>query len=240
MAYDYIGLVNDVNRRLNEVELTSTNFLTATGEYSMIKDAVNASLRYINQHEYEWPYNHVEEEEVLTAGLVRYAFPSDAKTIDFDSFRIKRDDTLGNATIKLKSLSYEEYLENYVDIEYNTSTGIRQLPGFVVKTPSQEYAIVQPTDKAYTIVYEYYRLPVDLINSTDVPTIPEQFRYVIVDGAMHFAYLFRGEGQEAAIVQQRFEQEIKQMRSIYINRYQYVRSTVLTNTLATNTRVTTV
>ena len=26
MAYDYIGLVNDVNRRLNEAELTSTNF----------------------------------------------------------------------------------------------------------------------------------------------------------------------------------------------------------------------
>ena len=93
--------------------------------------------------------------------------------------------------------------------------------------------------KGSNVNYEYYRLPVDLINSTDVPTIPEQFRYVIVNGAMHFAYLFRGEGQEAAIVQQRFEQEIKQMRSLYINRYDYVRSTVLTNTLATNTRVTT-
>jgi len=239
MAYDYIGIVNDVNRRLNEVELTATNFSTAKGEYSMIKDAVNASLRFINQHEYEWPFNHVEEEETLTPGLVRYAFPSDAKVLDFDSFRIKRDATLGNATVKLKALSYEEYLESYVDIEYNNSTGIRQIPAFVVKTPSQEYAIVQPADKAYTVVYEYYRLPVDLINSTDVPTIPEQFRYVIVNGAMHFAYLFRGEGQEAAIVQQRFEQEIKQMRSLYINRYDYVRSTVLTNTLATNTRVTT-
>jgi len=239
MAYDYIGIVNDVNRRLNEVELTATNFSTAKGEYSMIKDAVNASLRFINQHEYEWPFNHVEEEETLTPGLVRYAFPSDAKVLDFDSFRIKRDATLGNATVKLKALSYEEYLESYVDIEYNNSTGIRQIPAFVVKTPSQEYAIVQPADKAYTVVYEYYRLPVDLISSTDVPTIPEQFRYVIVNGAMHFAYLFRGEGQEAAIVQQRFEQEIKQMRSLYINRYDYVRSTVLTNTLATNTRVTT-
>ena len=239
MAYDYIGIVNDVNRRLNEVELTATNFSTAKGEYSMIKDAVNASLRFINQHEYEWPFNHVEEEETLTPGLVRYAFPSDAKVLDFDSFRIKRDATLGNATVKLKALSYEEYLESYVDIEYNNSTGIRQVPAFVVKTPSQEYAIVQPADKAYTVVYEYYRLPVDLISSTDVPTIPEQFRYVIVNGAMHFAYLFRGEGQEAAIVQQRFEQEIKQMRSLYINRYDYVRSTVLTNTLATNTRVTT-
>ena len=41
MAYDFLGLVNDVNRRLNEVSLTSSNFDTATGEYGMIKDAVN-------------------------------------------------------------------------------------------------------------------------------------------------------------------------------------------------------
>ena len=39
MAYDYLGLVNDVNRRLNEVELTTTNFATSTGEYGMIKEA---------------------------------------------------------------------------------------------------------------------------------------------------------------------------------------------------------
>ena len=29
MAYNYLGLVNEVNRRLNEVELTSSNFDTA-------------------------------------------------------------------------------------------------------------------------------------------------------------------------------------------------------------------
>ena len=78
MAYDFLGLVNDVNRRLNEVSLTSSNFDTATGEYGMIKDAVNSSIRYINQHEYEWPYNHVTAEETMTAGVVRYAFPADA------------------------------------------------------------------------------------------------------------------------------------------------------------------
>jgi len=66
MAYDYLGLVNDVNRRLNEVELTAANFATATGEYSMVKDAVNSAIRFINQHEYEWPFNHVEAEETLT------------------------------------------------------------------------------------------------------------------------------------------------------------------------------
>jgi hypothetical protein len=236
MAYDYLGLVNDVNRRLNEVELNSTNFSTATGEYSMIKDAVNASIRFINQHEFEWPFNHVEEQDVLTPGIVRYSYPADAKVLDFDSFRIKRDATLGNNTVKLKSITYEEYLQNYVDIEYNSTTSLRRLPAYVVKTPSQEYALVYAPDKAYTVIYEYYRLPVDLINATDVPSIPEQFRYVIVNGAMHFAYLFRGESQEAGIMQQRFEQEIKQMRSLYINRYDYIRSTVISTSFSASTR----
>ena len=36
MAYDFIGLVNEVNRRLNEVELTTSNFSTATGFYSQV------------------------------------------------------------------------------------------------------------------------------------------------------------------------------------------------------------
>ena len=179
MAYDYLGIVNDVNRRLNEVELTTANFATANGEYGMVKDAVNASIRFINQHEYEWPFNHVTQEETLTAGIVRYTFPSDAKTINFNTFRIKRNDTLGNETRKLNVLSYEEYLDSYADVEYNTSTSLRQLPTYVFKSPSSEFGLVNPPDQAYELVYEYYRLPVDLINSTDVPSIPEQFRYVI-------------------------------------------------------------
>ena len=59
MAYNYIGLVNDVNNRLNEVELTTSNFLTATGYFSFAKDAVNASIRHINQEEYELSLIHI-------------------------------------------------------------------------------------------------------------------------------------------------------------------------------------
>ena len=227
MAYDFIGLTNDVNRRLNEVELNSTNFYTATGEYSMVKDAVNSAIRFINQHEYEWPFNHVTEEETMTPGIVRYSFPADAKTIDFDSFRIKRSTVLNNNTKRLKVITYEEYLDSFVDMEYNTSTGIRGIPDYVFRTPDQEFGLVRTPDKAYDFVYEYYRLPVDLINHTDVPTIPEQFRYIVVNGAMYYAYMFRGEAQEAQIVNARFLEEIKSMRSLYVNRYDYARSTAI-------------
>ena len=118
MAYNFLGLVNDVNRRLNEVELTSSNFDTAKGFYSHAKDAVNASIRHINQAQYQWPFNHVTQEEVLTAGTTRYSFPDDAKVIDFDSFRIKEDSTLGNSTVKLGLLDYDDYLQKCVDQEY--------------------------------------------------------------------------------------------------------------------------
>ena len=105
MAYDFLGLVNDVNTRLNEVQLTSSNFSTASGFYQQAKDAVNSAVRYINQSQYEWPYNHVEQEEALTAGTTRYSLPSDCKTVDMDSFRIKRSTSLGNDTIKLSILT---------------------------------------------------------------------------------------------------------------------------------------
>ena len=61
MAYNFLGLVNDVNRRVNEVQLTSSNFATAKGFYDLGKDAVNYAIRYINQSEYEWPFNHVTQ-----------------------------------------------------------------------------------------------------------------------------------------------------------------------------------
>ncbi|MAJ43732.1 MAG: hypothetical protein CBC83_02345 [Flavobacteriales bacterium TMED123] len=238
MAYNFLGLINDVNRRLNEVELTTTTFNTAIGEYSMIKDVINASIRYINQHEFEWPFNHETENETVTVGTVRYDFPSNAKSVDMNTFRIERNSTLGNQTKKLKVIRYNEYLEKYVDNEYNTSTVVQGMPHSVVRTPSEEFALVPSPDKAYTVTYEYYKIPSDLTTATSVPTLPEQFRYVIIDGAMYNAYLFRGESQEAAMMQQRFEQGIKQMRTIYINRYEYVNSTMLTRSAyASNTRV---
>jgi len=225
MAYDYLSLVNDINRRLNEVELTSGTFTNATGYYSLTKDAINASIRHINQEEFEWPWNHIEETEVLVAGEARYSMPYDSKTINMNTFRIKRNDTLGVETVKLKVLSYEEYLDKYADSEYNSNTSIRSVPSHVVRTPSRELIFYPTPNKDYEVVYEYFTLAYDLELPTDVPNLPEQYRYVIVDGAMHYAYQFRGDMQAAQLSLSKFEQGIKQLRSIHINRTDYLRDT---------------
>ena len=234
MAYNFLELVNEINRRLNEVELNTTTFPTAIGFYQTAKDAVNSSIRHINHEEFSWPWNHREEEEVLSAGIVRYSYPEDAKLINMDSFRIKKNTTLNVETKKLKAMDYQEYLDNYVDHEYNTSTNIRTVPRNIIRTPSQEFIFYPCPDKAYEVVYEYYQNPVSLSLHSDVPSGPKEFQHVIVDGAMFYAYQFRGDTQSAQISQQKFEQGIKYMRSLYINRYDYLRSSMIVQTSGVN------
>jgi hypothetical protein len=233
MAYNFLGLVNEVNRRFNEVELTQANFATSKGFYNAAKDSVNAAIRDVNQTHFEWPFNHVTEEETLTTGQSRYPFPPNASTVDFGSFRIKEDSTLGNETEKLRSLTYEDYLNRFVAQEYSTSGQYQGIPRFVVQAPSQEYIISPAPDNDYDIVYEYYRISVDMQQPTDVPYIPERFKHVIVDGAMYHAYMFRGNEQSAAMSKSKFEEGIKRMRIILINRYNYVMSTQVINPAAT-------
>lgn len=227
MAYNFLGLVNEINRRLNEVELSSSNFATATGFYNTAKDSVNAAIRHINHEEYKWPWNHVIEEDILTAGTLRYGYPSDAKVLDMDSFRIRRDSDLNVETTKLKPINYQEYLDKYIDFEYNNSTDKRSLPRFVVRAPSQEFLVIPTPDKDYELDYEYYRNSVELELYDDVPSVPLEFKHIIVDGAMFYTYQFRGDAQASQIAQQKFQEGIKYMRSLYINRYDYVRSTIL-------------
>lgn len=225
MAYNYLGLVNDVAARYNETALTSGNFTSAAGFYSAIKEAINASLRHINQAHYQWPFNHQLEELVLEAGVSRYTAPPNTKLIDFESFRVKRNTSLDvNEGKLLTELSYSEYLSTYVDQEYETDVTKGGVPRNVARTKDGDFIIVPMPDKAYEIEYEYFTFPVDLALSTDVPVVPERFRHVVIDGAMYYAYMFRDNIEQAQLSQAKFESGLKQMRSLLINEHAYFRA----------------
>ena len=161
----------------------------------------------------------------MTAGTSRYAFPLDAASIDFDSFRVKEDSTFNNKTMKLRVITYDDYLKEHVDQEYTTDTSIRNVPEKVCNAPSQEYIVVPPPKEAYKLVYEYYRIPVDLEKYDDVPFVPERYKHVVLDGAMYHAYMFRSNEQAAALSKNKFDEGIKRMRTILINKYEYLTST---------------
>ena len=225
MGSTFLSLVNRVNRKVNEVELTSSNFASADGFYSTAKDAVNDAISRINQDDFTWPFNHQTYNETMVAGTNRYAYQADTKYVDFSSFRIQRDASLNNETSYLKEIDYEEYLQRFVDDEYNTATSIRGIPRLVSQRPDSGYLVYPIPDKAYTLTYEYYKLPVELVAHGDTTTVPSQFDHIIQEGAMVYVYDFRGDTETADRANVRFNEKLNSMRKIYINQDDYVRDT---------------
>lgn len=225
MPYTYLDITNEVIARMNEVALTSSNFTSARGFQVQCKNAVNDAINYVNQREFGWPFTHTTNTQTLVAGQTRYTVPANSQSVDYDTFRISKDDTLGVSGITMRIIDYKEYTQKYIDQE--TTSDVGAVPIYVFRTPDNNYGLYPYPDKAYELKYEYYVKPTTLSAATDVPTIPEQFRQVIVDGATAYAYQYRGEVQQYGINFTRFEAGIKQMQSILLNRADYVRSTYI-------------
>ena len=296
MAETYLTLTNKVIARLNEVSLTSTTFSSARGIQVQCQNAVNESIRFINQREFNYPFNHATETKTLTAGVVRYSLPTSTKTVDYNTFRIVKDSDLGNGGYKLGILDYNDYINRVVNQEDEISTTTTStthtdsvttitvsstsgfdsagtivianesitytgttsttftgctrgaasttaasiasgvtvaqfdnggVPEYVVRTPDNNYLLYPFPNKSYVIKFDYYTFPSDLSAHGDTTTIPDRFAPVIVDGATAFVYQYRGETQQYQLNMQRFEQGIKNMQTLLVNKFSYLRSTFI-------------
>jgi len=225
MAYTYLDLTNEVIARFNEVALTSAGFTSARGFQVQCKNAVNDAIDYINTSEYAWPFNHSTETDVLVVGTTRYDIPVTAKHVDYETFRLVKDDALGCAGGSLINTDYKEYVDKHITQEDQSDVG--SIPRYVFRTPDNKYGLYPYPDKAYSLRFEYYTYTTVLSAATDVPVIPEQYSSTIIDGATAYGYQYRGETGQYQLNFQRFEAGIKHMRSLLANRTEYIRSTVL-------------
>jgi len=225
MAYTYLDLTNEVLARFNEVALTSSNFVNSRGFQTQCKNAVNDAINYINTREFSWPYNHATQTETLAAGTTRYTIPTNAKHVDYDTFRLVDDSSLGVEGKSLTIIDYKDYLNKFINQEDRSDVG--GVPSHIFRTPDNNFGLYPYPDKAYSLKFEYYIYTTALSASTDVPTIPAQYRQVIVDGATAFGYQYRGEGGEYQLNFARFEDGIKSMQTLLSNRADYIRSTVI-------------
>ena len=122
MSSSYLILTNNVLARLNEVQLTSSNFSSARGIQVQAQNAINESIRYINQKEFNYPFNHATETKTLTAGVVRYDLPTSTKSVDYNTVRIVKDSDLAVSGNKLSILDYNDYVNKAVEQEDEIQT----------------------------------------------------------------------------------------------------------------------
>ena len=296
MAESFLTLTNKVLARLNEVALTSATFSSARGIQSQAQNAVNESVRYINQKEFQYPFNHSTKSETLVPGTVRYTIPTDAKTVDYNTFRLVKDSDLGSSGGRLYVLNYNDYVNSYITqedeitttttstthtdsvttITVSSTTGFDSsgtlfianeqvtytgttsttftgctrgandttaasiasgvqvaqfeqggVPQYVSRTPDNNFLLYPFPTKTFVLKYDFFSFPSDMSAHGDTTTIPDRFAAVIVDGATAFVYQYRGETNQYQLNFARFEQGIKNMQTLLVNRFEYVRSTFI-------------
>ena len=254
MAYNFLGLVNQICHKVNEVPLTEINFGSAQGFYSVAKDAVNRAIKDINNSEDYWRFNYKERIQLMEKGNARYVLPTDHTTVDFDTFRIGLDvgltipgaglwydpliwsdaDTYSDVLsfAQVKNLSFRSKWLKPLDYDeylqrYSQAEFMferQNEPHFVVKTPTNSF-IVHPTPSFYfPVFFDYYVLTNPLVLPTDVPSIPEKYDFVIFTGAMRDVYSFREDDFNAEKSEVYFRNQIKEMRRREINLITNVRS----------------
>ena len=304
MAESYLTLTNKVIARLNEVVLTSSTFSSARGIQVQCQNAVNEAVRFINQREFNYPFNNTTATKTLTPGTVRYSLPSSTKTVDYNTFRLVKDSDINSIGGRLAIMDYNEYVNNYItqedeittnnlngslndsattitvdsassfdstgtlyieneQITYTgtsstTFTGCTRgansttaashsddvqvaqfdkggIPQYVIRSPDNNYLLYPFPNKVYSVKFEYYTYPDDMSDHDDTTTIPDRFAPIILDGATAFVYQYRGETQQYQLNMQRFEQGIKNMQTLLINRFEYLRSTYIPRVNGNNT-----
>ena len=226
----YVSLVNELLRRMNEVtlDIAGDGFDTVRNVQALAKDAINSSIRLILQNGQEWPFLKNVYTQALTAGTRLYNFPADYSSTDWDTFYIKQLATKNNGPRRLKSVSYEEYIQNYrsADDTGDLVNG-EAAPYVVYQTYGSAFGVTPVPDAAYEIEYVYWSYPADLSLYSDAAIVPDRFNHVLIDGAMMYMMRFRSNEQSAAMHQNNFEDGIKAMRRVLMDDVIEIRSTVL-------------
>ena len=106
MATTYLVLSNRVLRELNEVEMTSSNFSSSRGIQTAVKDFVNKSIHDIYNEGAELPLLHSSTTQATFPGDGEYAFPTDMRRVDFESFFLKPNELITNGEFESNITSW--------------------------------------------------------------------------------------------------------------------------------------
>lgn len=212
----YLNLTNRLLRRVNDVEISQSDFLSVRGVQATAKDCILDTIREINSGKIDWPFNAVEHSQTLVVGTEEYAWPADFTSADWNSFQLQKDDVLNINHMQLEPISREEWYHNFRDIDYDSETDGKAVPRFVFPSHGNGWGVSPSPKEVYPIRFRYYKNPDDLVLFDDETTIPSKFDYVIIAGALYHMNLFKENADGVSITDKKFRSGINDMVNLYL------------------------
>ena len=225
MASTFLSLTNRLLRKINEVEIAEADFANTRGVQTLAKDAVADAIGQINQAEYEWPFNAAQHTQVLAVGQEEYSWPEYFKIVDWNSFQLQKNESLNVDHKMLQFLGRDEYYKSHKSADDDSGSAGVACPESTAPSHGNGYVVTPSPDKEYTIQFKYYMNNVGLSLHSDTTRIPNSYDNVIIDGALYYMYMFRDNPESAGVSVQVFQQGIKNMQGIFINKYERVYDT---------------
>lgn len=219
MPTTYLDLTNKLLRRFNEVELTETTFASSRNIQSTAKDAIIDAIDEINMSEHEWPFNSGTGTQVLTIGQELYDFVTLTTTVDWESFRIQRDDALDVGTEPLKFINQDTWYKRQRKFDDDAGTTGLNVPKYVFRTNNGGFGISPSPDKAYTVLYNRFIEPTRMADFDSVSTIPSRFDLVILDIAQELINMHKDNDSMTQLsFQQRVQRTLNKMKTMLMNK----------------------
>jgi hypothetical protein len=217
-ALTYLQMVQMLARRVGVAGTGPTTVVGQSGEAGRLVEWVNASWLDIQEQHEDWDWMRVETQFNTVAGQTIYT-PTNcgvAATLNKwrrDSFRTYIPATGYPSEVFLNFTDYNKFRDVYLFGSLRTS---QTRPVIVSIAPDKSVCLGPQPNDVYTVVGEYYTLPLDLVNDTDVPAgIPASFHRLIIYRAM----MMYGAYESAAEVYQEGQTEFnRMMMRLEINR----------------------
>lgn len=211
----YLNLTNRVLVRINETEITQSDFASVRGVQKLAKEAINASLQYIYSYYTNWPFLYTVGSQTLTIGQEFYDWPSNFSVADWDSFYVYADGTLRTVNTNLKEMSYSEWTKYRKEADLDSgSTGLT-VPEFVFEQNDYGFGVSPSPDAAYVVKWDYYAAPTDLSAYNDTSSVPANYDEVIIQGALWHMYMFRDNSEQASIAERAFMKRLDAFKRVY-------------------------
>lgn len=231
----FLEFTNKVLQGVNEVPLTSAQFGNARGLQQFAKDAVLRAYLDI-MVEYKWPWQigndivgaqdrlertgerSIEVSEKWIDILVDNPYQD---AVDWSSIYYIANDSQ-ETRVNLPWLTWEQY----DDFEEYVETREARYPDYVIQSADGRKMGLAPYNEEMNGGRLYYRIywrPTVYTESSEEINLPDIHFPVLVDGALHHLWSFRGDTEQSQIAYQRFEKGIKRMKQQYSNQTQRLR-----------------
>lgn len=188
---------------------TSSPHLFVTGD--------NINIYGANETEYNGDFT------IAVTGVSTFTYTiTDSAATPATGTLVAKSNTVINK--ELTWLDYNNYRQQRQTLDANMNSTSFTSPDVVSEKSDGTIIISSPSNRVYEVAYEAFGIPAAPSAYDDTSLMPAAYDQVIIDRALHHAYMFRDNMEQAQLAQQRYMEGVNRMTRVYIPRAPNVRA----------------